>query len=383
MKTHLPHAEEIPLILGSNGLVLVADALNKTAMYLLGGRMPPNLHLSEKFDGAPAVCIGLDHKGLWVGTKSALRSNDPRRYHSADDIWRDRQLEPPLASKLDNLLAALMHFAPKTLGLNKRVILCGDLSHARGPLDQTVPEYVRPNVLAYRSLDRLHERASVGLILHTIRNANTQEIISTDPNISLHSDHLSILSAGLPPTIPTQDRKTFYRLGHCAVDISSILNAENDVKFLLDDISQDEFLKTTLLKFFNRVKLPKSNREKTRELRENFQVASEERIEKLKTVSGKERARRKDSERLEKFTFKRTMSLLKTLQQITRVKESLVSMLPRPLGFSCAYENDSGVHLIDGEGFVLHLPALSLKLVKRDEFSLVNRCSTTKRGFEL
>lgn len=70
---HLMHLEDIPLYKGSEGLKLVEKFMT----------FP--VYVSLKFDGSPAILIGRDTHGFFIGTKTLLRSK-PVKYRTMRDL---------------------------------------------------------------------------------------------------------------------------------------------------------------------------------------------------------------------------------------------------------------------------------------------------------
>mgnify|MGYP001340253334 CR=1 FL=1 len=96
---HLTHLEELILTNGKDGAIRATQYL-QALTDVLDSNTPKPINTTVKYDGAPAVVIGVDPNGnFFVGSKSVF-AKTPKLNYSIDDIKRNHAQSPGLVDKL-------------------------------------------------------------------------------------------------------------------------------------------------------------------------------------------------------------------------------------------------------------------------------------------
>lgn len=166
--THLDHLEDRMILYGAKGGEEAVELLELMEDFL-DGKGGPNLKITTKWDGAPAVVAGTDPatKKFFVGTKSVFAKN-PKRMTSESDI--QREYDGALAQKLSTCL----RYLPEVI--KPGVILQGDLLFTDDKRIESINKQrlitFRPNTITYAvnpSTPLGHEInvAKMGIVFHT------------------------------------------------------------------------------------------------------------------------------------------------------------------------------------------------------------------------
>ena len=169
--THLTHLEELVLTEGPDGY-------NKAKSFLfeliknLKGESEAKVNTSVKWDGAPAMIVGINPENgqFFVGTKSVFNKVTPKINYTKEDISKNHGHAPGLADKLRKALAYL-----PSLGIKN--ILQGDFMFDSGMIgNQEIggeAHYTfKPNTITYAveansELGKKINQADFGIIFHT------------------------------------------------------------------------------------------------------------------------------------------------------------------------------------------------------------------------
>jgi len=164
---HLTHLEDRIILDGKKGGE-DAIALLKEMGKFLTGKQGPNVALTTKWDGAPAVICGIDPKDgrFFVGTKSVF-AQDPKICKTESDI--QKFYNGALAQKL----SAALRYLPQSVN---RGILQGDLMFTDDKKRENIDgkDFItfRPNTITYAAdpksqLGRDINQARIGIVFHT------------------------------------------------------------------------------------------------------------------------------------------------------------------------------------------------------------------------
>ena len=164
---HLTHLEDRIILDGKKGGE-DAIALLKEMGKFLTGKQGPNVALTTKWDGAPAVICGIDPKDgrFFVGTKSVF-AKDAKICKTESDI--QKFYNGALAQKL----SAALRYLPQSVN---RGILQGDLMFTDDKKRENIDgkDFItfRPNTITYAAdpksqLGRDINQARIGIVFHT------------------------------------------------------------------------------------------------------------------------------------------------------------------------------------------------------------------------
>ena len=168
--THLTHLEELVLTKGSDGYKM-ARAFLVELLKTLKGNSSSKIKTSVKWDGAPAIFVGInpDNGKFFVGTKSIF-NKVPKINYTAEDIIKNHGHAPGLVDKLTRAL----EYLPR---LNIKNIMQGDFMFDDEMISTTnidgEPHYrFKPNTIVYAvpvdsSLGQQIGQAKFGIVFHT------------------------------------------------------------------------------------------------------------------------------------------------------------------------------------------------------------------------
>ena len=168
--THLTHLEELILTQGESGYKQAKGFLIEL-LKNLSGNSNAQVNTSVKWDGAPAIFVGInpDNGKFFVGTKSVF-NKVPKINYTKDDVDVNHGHAPGLADKLKKALEYL-----PTLGIKN--ILQGDFMFDKSMLKTTNIDgkkhySFRPNTITYAveadsDLGSQIEQAEFGIVFHT------------------------------------------------------------------------------------------------------------------------------------------------------------------------------------------------------------------------
>lgn len=169
---HIEHIEELPLYLGKEGGLEALDLLSAFFEKTEVSTEKPNIY-SLKWDGAPAVVFGWDHRreAYFVATKSFWNTRDSqRKIFSKEDAYR----EYPEQKQLAEIMILCLEELPK-LNIGEKT-LQGDILFAdvEGFQHETWGDKIifTPNLISYAvdldsSLGRDITNAKIGIAVHT------------------------------------------------------------------------------------------------------------------------------------------------------------------------------------------------------------------------
>jgi hypothetical protein len=187
---HLTHAEDHPIISGSEGFAHAHKTLSAIHAHMSGQGEEHGVKITEKFDGAPSLVFGYHPvtKKFFVASKSAFNKN-PKINYTEEDIDRNHGHAPGLAAKLKAALTHLKKVAPK------QGVYQGDLMHSEGDVQSAGGAYhFTPNTVTH-TVDKNSDegrkvgRAKLGIVVHTKYEENPDEPGVENMNAGFDVDH--------------------------------------------------------------------------------------------------------------------------------------------------------------------------------------------------
>lgn len=181
---HIAHAEDRPLLNGSEGFEHAYNALNQAHTHIKSGAN--SSALTMKYDGSPAVVFGHnpENKKFFVASKSAFNVNPKLNYTHAD-ILKNHGHAPGLMEKLHSALNHLKKIVPKT------GVYQGDLMYTEGDKKETKNGVsFTPNTITYTAkgekADKIR-KSKLGVIVHTQYQGENLKKMKADPHPDLHN----------------------------------------------------------------------------------------------------------------------------------------------------------------------------------------------------
>ena len=174
---HLTHLEELILTNGKEGATRAIQYLQALTEVLDSGT-PKAVNTTVKYDGAPAVIVGVDPNGnFFVGSKSVF-AKVPKMNYSINDIKQNHSHAPGL---VDKLIQTFVHF--KGVNFNSTYqgdFLFDDEIKELNTIDGEEHVIFKPNTIVYAVPANSEEgqkiiKAKVGVVFHTEYDVNLDE----------------------------------------------------------------------------------------------------------------------------------------------------------------------------------------------------------------
>ena len=373
--THLTHLEELLITQGAQGYKLAKSFLLELIRNLKGNSNA-KVNTSVKWDGAPAIFTGInpDNGKFFVGTKSVFNI-EPKINYTKEDIERNHGQAPGLAKKL---LEALEYFP--TLGIKN--ILQGDFMFDKQSLKtQSIDgkkHYVfKPNTITYAvdadsELGKRIARSKIGIVFHTT-----------------YKDLQSGASFGADVSGLRENPNVWYDDAFFKDTTGTVLLTNDEAKQVLNKIKQADSIKvnynelpSALLNVYVNSEI-KTNRflENPEKSYESFvewaQGKINKKIEKLKSVKGKERATLAGQQQRANIEFRKQdiINLFKVSKLFADAKMIFVNKYNSAIYTTKHFVDDGkgGLKVTAPEGYVaVDRIGNGVKLVDRLEFSRAN-----------
>jgi len=174
---HLTHLEELILTNGKEGATRAIQYL-QALTEVLDSDTPKAVNTTVKYDGAPAVIVGVDPNGnFFVGSKSVF-AKVPKMNYSINDIKQNHSHAPGL---VDKLIQTFVHF--KGVNFNSTYqgdFLFDDEIKELNTIDGEEHVIFKPNTIVYAVPANSEEgqkivKAKVGVVFHTEYDVNLDE----------------------------------------------------------------------------------------------------------------------------------------------------------------------------------------------------------------
>ena len=373
--THLTHLEELLITQGAQGYKLAKSFLLELIRNLKGNSNT-KVNTSVKWDGAPAIFTGInpDNGKFFVGTKSVF-NKEPKINYTKEDIEQNHGQAPGLAKKL---LEALEYFP--TLGIKN--ILQGDFMFDKQSLKtQSIDgkkHYVfKPNTITYAvdadsELGKRIARSKIGIVFHTT-----------------YKDLQSGASFGADVSGLRENPNVWYDDAFFKDTTGTVLLTNDEAKQVLNKIKQADSIKvnydelpSALLNVYVNSEI-KTNRflENPEKSYESFvewaQGKINKKIEKLKSVKGKERATLAGQQQRANIEFRKQdiINLFKVSKLFADAKMIFVNKYNSAIYTTKHFVDDGkgGLKVTAPEGYVaVDRIGNGVKLVDRLEFSRAN-----------
>ena len=174
---HLTHLEELILTNGKEGATRAIQYL-QALTEVLDSDTPSAVNTTVKYDGAPAVIVGVDPNGnFFVGSKSVF-AKVPKMNYSINDIKQNHSHAPGL---VDKLTQTFVHF--KGVNFNSTYqgdFLFDDQIKEVNTIDGEEHVIFKPNTIVYAVPTDSEEgqkivNAKIGVVFHTEYDVNLDE----------------------------------------------------------------------------------------------------------------------------------------------------------------------------------------------------------------
>lgn len=396
VNSHMTHLSDLVFMQGVDGTKRAVNYLRD--MRNMFGHSSKNTY-SVKFDGAPAVFVGVDPTdGKFFVAKKGIFNKTPLVYKTQEDVDRDLQGE------LRDKFSALLKYLPE-LGIRSGIYQ-GDLMYTHE--DLTFPTIdgqemivFHPNTIAYAvpknsDLGARILKSKLGIVFHTTYTGNSFATLKASFGKSIvskfkHSTDVWAMDA-------TLDNKTAqFTLTDAEYAQTELLLKDIGLQFqsipsaLLNSISQDEELSALVLIYINSLVRKNVKDLNPVEMSEGFYKFIEDRynkeIEKLKTQKSKDSKSENKLRALKLFkTFDHTQiaRIFELAKSIDLLKDILLTKMRKIGNLSHFLKTKDGFKVTNPEGFVAinSTDGKAIKLVDRFEFSQANFSPEIIKGWQ-
>lgn len=395
--THMEHLEDLIFNEGVDGTRKAINFL-RDLRDMLAGHSKSAISRTVKWDGAPAIFIGIDPSdGKFFVAKKGIFNKNPKVYKTPADVKADTSGD--LQKKL---LIALEEFSK--LGI-KSGVYQGDLMFTSDDIDTETIDgekfyTFQPNTIVYAvpvksDLGRKIRKARIGVVWHTTYTGRSFE----DMSASFGKDIASKLKA---PASVWQDDATYRdvsgRATFTSAETEKVTSILSDAGSLFRKIPAglfNEFSTNNELhaktKIYNNsaVRAGKAINPKrhTVGLMNYLQDVYQKEIDKKKTEASKQTWKDKRAQAMRVFTtYKRQdiENIFRLMNLLVEAKEMIINKMNEASSIGTFLRTSNGFKVTDQEGFVAidHLSNDAVKIVNRLEFSRANFSSDVIKGWE-
>lgn len=396
VNVHMEHLEDL---IFNKGLVGARETFSflSSLLGMLSGNSKSKISTTSKWDGAPAMVIGIDPAdGKFFVAKKSVFNVSPKFYKTQADI--DKDLSGELADKFS---IALREF--KKLGI-KSGIYQGDLMFTKKDLkkekiDGEVYLTFHPNTIIYavpyesELADKIR-KAEIGVIWHTTYTGSS----ITQLKASFGKDIVSKFSQ---PSSVWMDDATYKDVSGSATmtmeETKEVRNILSKAGSILHDIPSDVFKAFTneevliRIKTYNNVKIRSGEAVKdvsahVKGLIDYVEEYYAKEEETKKTPKGKEAVQARKKAVLSPIV--NNLASLKEVYKfhglITSAKNIIIAKMNEASSIGTFLRTSNGYKVTSPEGYVAidRLSSNAIKLVDRLEFSKANFSDDVSKGWQ-
>ena len=395
--THMEHIEDLMF---NEGVAGTRKAINflRDLRDMLSGHSKTSISRTVKWDGAPAVFVGVDPTdGKFFVAKKGVFNKNPKVYKTPEDVKADTSGD--LQKKL---LIALEEFSK--LGI-KSGVYQGDLMFTKGDvarekIDGDSYFTFQPNTIVYAvpvgsPLGRQISRAKIGVVWHTTYTGNSFESMSASFGKDITSKFNSVSSIWQDDATyrDVSGNATFTQAENTHIStIISMIGREfkKTNGRLLDEFKNDDELRERTKTFNNTfIRAGKRFNPKThtKGLMDYIHDYYQKQIDTKKQQKTKDQWKEKQKVAMSVFTkySKRDIDQLwKLFVLLVEAKEIIVDKMNQASGLGTFLRTRNGFKVTDQEGYVAidHLSNDAVKIVNRMEFSRANFSADVIKGWE-
>lgn len=396
--THMEHLEDLVFLEGVAGAKKAIKFL-RDLQAMLSGNASSKLSATVKWDGAPAIFVGVDPRdGKFFVAKKGVFNKEPKVYKTPAEV--DADTSGDLAEKLK---VALAEFSK--LGI-KSGVYQGDLMFTSSDLKNEKIDgqsylVFHPNTIAYAvpvntDLAKKIRAAKIGVVWHTTYTGSSFDTMKASFGKSIVSQLKQTPSVWMDDatyrdytgtatftaaesstldTLITNIEKKFATLD------TKVINAIHTNKDILDNI---QIYNNTKVRAGEKITNPTAHVQGLfHYIHDKFQKD----IDKLKTEKAKGAKEQKRKEVLSFFSNNQVAHIAAVFEltnMMVDVKNMIVAKMGQAGGISTFIKTASGFRVTGQEGFVAidHLSGNAVKLVDRMEFSRSNFSPDVIKGWQ-
>lgn len=370
---HIDHAEDRPLLKGSDGFNHAVGALKQAHEHIKSKKN--NSNLTMKYDGSPSIVFGHhpENGKFFVASKSAFNKT-PKINYTHEDIHKNHGHAPGLKEKLGAALDHLHKVVPK------HGVYQGDMMHSHTDLKSHKDSVsFTPNTITYTahgSEAKKIKNSKVGVVVHQKYEGKTLDSMKATPHPDYHNFK--------------QHKDVWHKSGE--LDTSKVHYSPDEQKSFEHHISEAEKLhkqhgksvyKSTekhqgesghLVSYINQT-VRKNTSPSVDDFKNHVKNVYDKKAEKLKTQASKDKQFKEGSMHIDHIekNKKHYDNMFKIHQHLQKAKNVLVKNLNQQTG---GLDHHIEGNKTDPEGFVVnHVhngKSEPTKLVNRAEFARAN-----------
>jgi len=394
--THMEHIEDLVFNEGVTGTRKAINFL-QDLRNMLAGNSKSKVTATVKWDGAPAIFVGVDPTdGKFFVAKKGIFNKNPKVYKTNTEI--DADLSGELAAKFK---VALKEFAK--LGI-KSGVYQGDLMFTDDKKTETIDgeKYItfHPNTIMYAVpydsiLGKKIRSAKIGVIWHTTYVGDSFESMSASFGKTIVDKLNAISSVWMDDANYKDYSGTATFTAAETKEVTTILSRAgtlfNSISApTLNAISNDEDL-LMVVKTFGNSKIRKgevitNTKAHVQELYHWIHDRYEKEIEKKKTLAGKktqEQMRKKILSFFAHHDQNQIVAIFDLVNLLVEAKSMIIGKMNQAGHVSTFLKTANGFKTTGVEGFVAidHLTGGAVKIVDRMEFSNANFSANIIKGW--
>lgn len=394
---HMEHIEDLIFNEGVNGTRKAINFL-RDLRDMLAGNSKSKISATVKWDGAPAIFVGVDPRdGEFFVAKKGIFNKNPKIYKTEADINAD--LSGELAAKFK---VALEQFSK--LGI-KSGVYQGDLMFTNDKKIETIDgqKYItfHPNTIVYAvpydsALGKRIRTCKIGVVWHTTYEGDSFETMKASFGKSIVDKFKQLPYVWMDDANYKDYSGTATFTQEETHKVTSVLSKAGllfnqiEAKTLNGIVEDPELM--TVIKTFNNTKIRKSEliEDPYRHTRELFKYIADKyqaEIEKKKTEAGKKKPQ-DTRDRLLKFfsdnDVHQVATIFELMNTIVEAKNIIIAKMNQAGHINTFLRTSNGFKVTGVEGFVAidHLSGGAVKIVDRMEFSRANFSADVLKGWQ-
>lgn len=395
--THMEHVEDLIFNEGVNGTRKAINFL-RDLRDMLAGNSKKSISRTVKWDGAPAVFVGIDpNDGKFFVAKKGVFNKNPKVYKTPADVKADTSGD--LQSKL---LMALQEFSK--LGV-KSGVYQGDLMFTKGDVSKEEIDgqsyfTFQPNTIVYAvptnsSLGKQISQANIGVVWHTTYTGNSFESMSASFGKDIASKFNNVNSIWQTDATYQDEsgRATFTQKETAEVTkkLADVGRIFNNTPAELINYWQQNPKALELVKIFNNTYVRQGKQINPRTHTQAFMNWTTDRykkeIAKLKTPASqaKKKAEMKEVMRVfSRFRKNQIENIWTLMVLLSEAKQIIINKMNQAGSLKTFLRTRTGFRVTAPEGFcaIDQLSNDAVKIVDRMEFSRANFSPDIIKGWE-
>ena len=394
--THMEHIEDLVFNEGVTGtrkaIFFLRDLRN-----MLAGNVKEGVTTTVKWDGAPAVFVGVDPSdGQFFVAKKGIFNKNPKVYKTPEDVKADTS-----GDLQDKLLIALSEFSK--LGI-KSGVYQGDLMFTKGDISTETYDgqkyyTFQPNTIVYAvptntPLGKQIAKAKIGVVWHTTYTGKTFDTMKASFGQNIVSNFKSVASIWQDDATYTDvSGKATFTEKETADVTAHISNAgrifQKTPAGLLNAFSENPDLLARTKVFMNslvRDGQVMNPRNAPKQLMNALSAYYKKEIDSKKTPASKQTWTEKRNGVMKVFTDYRIsdfQNLFMLINELVNAKNMIVNKMNEAGALKTFIRTKDGFRVTGQEGFVaIDKIGNAVKIVDRLEFSKANFSADVIKGWE-